>query len=1078
MSREVSSVRACGIQKAELLLLFLLLALPLAAQDVAPRAQQFPEVKHKSTVPLRDMSVLPPSASTPEPEENASAHTREREVRALSVRNRTSTTTIQSAPVVQKSAMARLNVTTGLNFEGVDSDGTRSTSDANGAVGSTQYVQWVNTSYGVFDKTSGSLIAGPFYGNTLWKGFGGPCENDEDGDILAQYDKLANVWVMSQHAYSSGSGPFYFCVAVSRTSDATGSWNLYSFLLGNNFPDYPKLAVWPDGYYLSINQQSALTFQNIGALICALDRSSMIAGTTANPMQCFTLSTDESLLPSDLDGTVLPPAGSPNYFVNLAANSLNLWKFHVDWTTPANTSLSGPTAIPVSSFTKTCGGSTNCVPQSGTTQVLDGVGDRLMYRLAYRHFADGHESLVASHSVSTPSGIRWYEIQSPASSPHVVQQSTFAPDTNYRWMPSIAMDRMGDIAVGYSVSSSTMMPAIRYTGRLQSDPLNTMQAENTVIQGSAVQTGSNRWGDYSSMSVDPTDDCTFFYTNQYQSVVGSFNWKTRIASFKFPSCTSNPPVTISPNTLFFGNYNVAVTSPTQTATLKNNQSATLNISSITASGDFTQNNTCGNSVSAGGTCTFTVSFTPSASGIRTGQIVVDDDATGSPQQVINLTGTGGGPVIVFSQGNLAMQALVHATVSKSVTMKNTGTVAATLTSIVPSGDYTLGGTCPNLPSLAPSAACSIVVNFTPSVTGAIAGAVTVNDNAPGAPHLITIGGTGLATLTATPVNLSLGTVAVGSSSSAQNVTISNNASTAQTFSYIASGNFGVVPGGATPCGASPATLNAASKCTISVTFTPTANGSVKGTVAITDTASGLAYNPQLVNLIGTATGAASSPLAFQPTSLSFGSVIVASTTAFKNVSVKNVSTKPLTINSISMSGDFAQGTTGTTLCQSGTVLNVAGTCSIPVSFTPSVQGTLSGSITIHDNSSTGPTIQVFDMGGTGVWPVSLSPISQSFAAQAVGTTSAAKIVTIKNFSSSTVTLNSISASGQYSIVTAGASPCGATVPAAVGQTPGSCTFGVTFTPATSGTIKGVATVSHNAAGSNSPQVVSLAGIGQ
>ena len=187
-----------------------------------------------------------------------------------------------------------------------------------------------------------------------------------------------------------------------------------------------------------------------------------------------------------------------------------------------------------------------------TSQLLDGIGERLMYRLAYRNFPDGHESLVVSHTVSAPSGIRWYEIQNPGGTPQVFQQGTFAPDSNYRWMPSIAMDQMGDIAVGYSVSSSSMTPAIRYTGRAQSDPLNTMQSENSIFEGPAFQEGSNRWGDYSSMSIDPVDDCTFYYTNQYQPSNGSHNWHTRIASFKFPSCTAAPPVTVSPSPYLSG----------------------------------------------------------------------------------------------------------------------------------------------------------------------------------------------------------------------------------------------------------------------------------------------------------------------------------------------------------------------------------------------------------------------------------------------------------------------------------------------------------------------------------------------
>ena len=214
------------------------------------------------------------------------------------------------------------------------------------------YVQWVNLQFEVFDKSSGSLIHGPIYGNTLWTGFGGACETSDNGDIVAEYDKVAKVWVMSQHAYgSSGGAPYYLCVAVSTSSDATGTWNLYAFTLPNNFPDYPKLAVWPDAYYISINEQNPTTFANLGGLVCALDRLDMLAGATALPAQCFQMPvTYQSLLPSDLDGTILPPIGSPNYFLDLGSNSLNLWQFHVDWQTPANTTFNGPTVVPVSTF--------------------------------------------------------------------------------------------------------------------------------------------------------------------------------------------------------------------------------------------------------------------------------------------------------------------------------------------------------------------------------------------------------------------------------------------------------------------------------------------------------------------------------------------------------------------------------------------------------------------------------------------------------------------------------------------------------------------------------------------------------
>jgi hypothetical protein len=414
--------------------------------------------------------------------------------------------------------------------------------DTNGAVGATQYVQIVNSSFAVFDKTTKAVVYGPVGTNTLWSGFGGPCEADNDGDAVANYDKAAGRWVISQFAVTAA--PYFQCVAISQTSDATGGYYRYAFSYGSVFPDYPKIGIWPDGYYIAFNMFTGNTFS--GAKLCAYDRSKMLTGAAAT-QQCFQLSSSfGGVLPSDVDGTTAPPAGSPNYLVNFGASKLNLWKFHTDWTTPANTTLTGPTAIPVAAFTAACSGGT-CIPQPGVRQQLDSLADRLMYRFAYRNFTGtgAHEALVVTHSVKVGTnkknpytGIRWYEIRSPGTTPVVFQQSTYAPDTNYRWMGSAAMDKQGNLAVGYSVSSSSVYPAIRYTGRLVTDTLNTLQTEVSIVEGSGAQSGSNlaRWGDYSAMSVDPVDDCTFWYTNEYLKTTGAFNWSTRIASVKFTGC--------------------------------------------------------------------------------------------------------------------------------------------------------------------------------------------------------------------------------------------------------------------------------------------------------------------------------------------------------------------------------------------------------------------------------------------------------------------------------------------------------------------------------------------------------------
>lgn len=406
-------------------------------------------------------------------------------------------------------------------------------SDSNSAVGPNNIIQIVNTDLAIFDKL-GNVLLGPIPNNTVWSGFGGGCAFNNDGDAIVQYDQVADRWIISQQ--SSSTKPFLQCVAVSRTGDPTGSYARYSFKY-KNFPDYAKLGVWPDAYYVTFNMFNGQHF--VGAQVCAYDRQSMLSGSTAT-QQCFQLSSSfGGLLPSDLEGKTLPPSSSPNYLINLGSSiALNLWKFHVDWAIPGNSRLLGSTKISVAPFTPACGGRV-CIPQAETTQKLDSLGDRLMYRLAYRNFTD-HESLVVNHSVAVGSivGVRWYEIRSPNIGTFVYQQGTFAPDSSYRWMGSVAMDGLGNIGMGYSVSSSSIHPGIRYTGHATTDPLGVMgQGEGTLIAGGGSQTGGlNRWGDYTSISVDPVDDCTFWYTNQYLATNGSFNWHTRIGSFKLPGC--------------------------------------------------------------------------------------------------------------------------------------------------------------------------------------------------------------------------------------------------------------------------------------------------------------------------------------------------------------------------------------------------------------------------------------------------------------------------------------------------------------------------------------------------------------
>lgn len=416
--------------------------------------------------------------------------------------------------------------------------------DTNMAVGPTQIVQWVNSSFIVLSKT-GQVLKGPVAGNTLFAALGGVCASSNDGDPIAQYDKIANRWVLTQFAVSSQ--PYTQCVAVSQTSDALGAYNLYAFTYGNGFNDYPKLGVWPDGYYITFNIfTNGQTFA--GSKLCAYDRAKMIAGLPAT-QQCFQTSTSfGGILPGDVDSAAaLPPAGAPNPMIAYGTNVLQLWRFKVDWTTPANTTLTGPLNLPVASFTAACSGGGACIPQPNTSNRLDSLADRLMYRFAYRGATADRtaESAVVNHSVTVSGnrrtqvvGVRWYRLANLTSgTPAVLQQGTYSPDSNSRWMGSIAQDKNGNIALGYSESSASLFPSISFTGRLATDAANTMQAESLLKAGAGSQIGSlSRWGDYSAMMVDPTDDCTFWYTTEYLKATGSFNWSTWIGSFKFPSC--------------------------------------------------------------------------------------------------------------------------------------------------------------------------------------------------------------------------------------------------------------------------------------------------------------------------------------------------------------------------------------------------------------------------------------------------------------------------------------------------------------------------------------------------------------
>jgi uncharacterized repeat protein (TIGR01451 family) len=433
-----------------------------------------------------------------------------------------------------------------LNFNGIQFPGVGcncAPPDTNGEVGETQFVQMVNEGFQVFDKATGNSVLGPQGISSVWAGFGGVCETAGDGDPVVLYDQIANRWLISQ--FAGASIPTDECIAVSTTNDATGTWNRYAFHLGSNFFDYPHLGVWPDGYYMAMNIFNSSGTAFLGPQAFVFNRNAMLAGQPATFITPGITggAGEDFFLPADLDGSNLPPNGAPNPFVEFpGTGTYKTFHFHADFVTPGNSTFTQFAAPAAAGFTQLCPGSRSCVPQLNGTgaNAIDGIGDRLMFRLGYRNFGD-HESLTGNYSVKagTPAGVRWFELRGITTGPMTVfQESTYAPDNDWRWLGSVAMDSAGNIAVGFSASSSTINPQLRYAGRLASDPLNQLaQGEQHLFDGTGSQQQTNsRWGDYSSLTVDPVDDCTFWYTNEYYATNAQFNWRTRIGNFKFAEC--------------------------------------------------------------------------------------------------------------------------------------------------------------------------------------------------------------------------------------------------------------------------------------------------------------------------------------------------------------------------------------------------------------------------------------------------------------------------------------------------------------------------------------------------------------
>jgi hypothetical protein len=494
-----------------------------------------------------------------------------------------------ASPMINQTVSNTLPVTVMNSFTGLGTgfNGTWTVEgllppDTTLAVGPTQIVQWVNIKLTILDKTSGApALGGPGFvnANQIWAGLGGSsvCAAQNQGDPILQYDRLAGRWVLMQFAFTYANAtntahtaypaaPFALCWAVSQTSDATGIYNLYQYSMPN-LPDYPKLGVWPDAYYVTDNSYAFSSTTGSGTYVgtryCAFDRAAMIAGTTAGSV-CFSGldaagGTHFATLPADFEGTTLPPANETEFFINgdwFSKNTppytLQLRRFHPDFVTPVNSTLTDGfggafdsyVSLPFdSSVLGACGDvGGQCVPQPGTTRKLDTLSMRPMYRLAYRNLGSNREVLVFTESVDPPgaavAGIQLIEIRNPAANPPSIYNNVaLNPDSTNRWMGAAATDKLGNVAFGYSVGSSLLPPGIRIAGRLRNDLPGTVRGETNVQSGSGSQTSSaQRWGDYSTMQIDPSDNCTFWFTTEYIVNTASADWATKIFSFKFNNC--------------------------------------------------------------------------------------------------------------------------------------------------------------------------------------------------------------------------------------------------------------------------------------------------------------------------------------------------------------------------------------------------------------------------------------------------------------------------------------------------------------------------------------------------------------
>jgi len=925
------------------------------------------------------------------------------------------------------------------------------------AVGTLQVCEHVNSAYQCWWKSGANALQPVnFLGSTnpkldaaIWSqnsynGGNTPhCSRNNTPNSELVHDNVYNVWILEKRIHNTTTGHDYLCGAISNIDDVSQSnfgWFGFEFDLDTvipknaqgdfYFPDYPQVGLWQtsnsasapyaaakdQAMWISYDLQDLDNHTNTaGILVCAVDIAGLRASTSTpyvnnahtpacvlpHPISAYTARDNwvpahnsDTTPPNSTDGEmfsyIIEPAHDGHSYLTDPNHTQGIEQWTIDWTaaTPMPTAVGNwdlPSTMAggdqMGCFTSRSYYNTVCIPQPSTASTgiyIDSVGDR---QQQFFHYTanNGHGGVWTLSRIiqSTPSSTTLSQteadirtLQWNGSAIGIATDNTFT-DLNdpqaYVFLPSVVRDKVGNLQGIWGISG---------TGASEHPGLSSMYyIANTAAQGTygyianpstsgdAKDTDSSnyRWGDWYSGVLDPSDSCTVWVAGEYLAAdrTAQNYWYTQMAKLPaLDSCSTQPPITLSPTSASFGTQAIGTTSSPQSITVNNTGTSSFTVNSVVASGSYTKTDTCSGSViQAGGSCTVRVTFSPSSVGSQPGAITINDTTASSPH-VVGLTGTGASPISV------------------------------------------------------------------------------------------------------TPALISFGNVSVGSTSGSHTMTVSNNTGVTLNIGVAASGEYGVAATGASPCGS---TLAAGASCTAGVTFTPTVNGTTRGAVTVTANSS---YSPQIVSLSGVGVNGSTGPLTFSPINVTFTNIVAGTTTATKSVTVTNSSSTGITINSVTVSGEYSLSTTSKPC--SGT-LAAGAKCTLAVSFSPNGAGTLYGSILVTDNASINK--QIVSLSSTSVLPATIAPATIGFGNQTVGSTSSPQIVTITNNQSTALTLAGITASGDYLVIAAGQTPCGASVPAL-----GQCTVGVEFSPSQAGAIAGALTVNHSA--SNTPLLVGLSGTGQ